>query len=166
MLSAMRDTNSLWTLSSRMCNLAGLQETDQIDFVEENHIQTGLRKSCLTFYYITCVSSLSIDVCVLSRAFLFEIPWTVACQAPLSMEFSRQQYWSGLPFPASGDLLSPGIEHTSPPSPALVGRFFTTEPSKKPFYLYNGILNAGISFTTPFYLLTVPILCFSCFIIT
>ena len=40
-------------------------------------------------------------------------PWTVACQAPLSMEFSRQEYWSGLPFPSSGDLPDPGIKPTS-----------------------------------------------------
>ena len=43
-------------------------------------------------------------------------PWTVACQAPLSMGFSRQEYWSGLPFPSPGDLPDPGIE---PGSPAL-----------------------------------------------
>ena len=41
-------------------------------------------------------------------------PWTVSCQAPLAMGFSRQEYWSGLPFPSSGDLPNPGIEHTSP----------------------------------------------------
>ena len=41
-------------------------------------------------------------------------PWTVSCQAPLSTEFSRPEYWSGLPFPSPGDLLSPGIEHRSP----------------------------------------------------
>ena len=40
----------------------------------------------------------------------FAIPWTVACQGPLSMGFSRQEYWSGLPFPSPGDLLIPGIE--------------------------------------------------------
>ena len=55
-------------------------------------------------------------------------PWTVAHQAPLSVEFSRQEYWSGLPFPTPGDLLDPGIE---PGSPALqtdsyiAGGFFT-----------------------------------------
>ena len=43
-------------------------------------------------------------------------PWTVVCQAPLSLGFSRQEYWSGLPFPSPGDLLNPGIE---PGSPAL-----------------------------------------------
>ena len=42
------------------------------------------------------------------------IPWTVACQAPLSMGFSRQEYWSRLPFPSPGDLLDPGIEPWSP----------------------------------------------------
>ena len=57
------------------------------------------------------------------------IPWTVACQAPLSTGFSRQEYWSGLPLPSPGDLPNPGIELTSP---ALVGRFFFSEPPGKP----------------------------------
>ena len=52
----------------------------------------------------------------LSRVRLFAIPWTVAHQAPPSMRFSRQEYWSGLPFPSPGDLPNPGIE---PGSPAL-----------------------------------------------
>ena len=59
-------------------------------------------------------------------------PWTVAHQAPLSMGFSRQEYWSGLPFPAPGDLPSPGIQPTSLLSPALASGFFTTEPPGKP----------------------------------
>ena len=50
----------------------------------------------------------------LSRVWLFVIPWTVAHQAPQSMEFSRQVYWSGLPFPSPGDLSNPGIKHRSP----------------------------------------------------
>ena len=56
-------------------------------------------------------------------------PWTVAHQAPLSMGFSRQEYWSGLPFPSPGDLPNPGIK---PVSPALAGRFFIIEPQGKP----------------------------------
>ena len=52
----------------------------------------------------------------LSRVRLFATPWTAVCQAPLSMGFSRQQYWSGLPFPSPGDLPKPGIQ---PGSPAL-----------------------------------------------
>ena len=59
-------------------------------------------------------------------------PWAVAHQAPLSMEFSRQEYWSGLPFPTPGDLPHPGIESKSLASPALVCRFFTTAPPGKP----------------------------------
>ena len=57
---------------------------------------------------------------------------TVACQAPLSMGFSRQEYWTGLPCPPSGDLPDPGIKPTSLLSLALAGRFFTTVPSRKP----------------------------------
>ena len=55
-----------------------------------------------------------------------ETPWTVACWAPLSMEFSRQEYWSELPLPTPGDLPNPGIEPASLTSPALAGRFLTT----------------------------------------
>ena len=52
--------------------------------------------------------------------------WTVACQGPLSMGLSRQEYWSGLPYPPPGDLKNPGIKPTSLMSPALAGKFFTT----------------------------------------
>ena len=62
------------------------------------------------------------------RVWLFATPWTVACQAPLSTEFSRQEYWSGLPFPMPGDIPNPGIEPTSLVSPALADRFFTSLP--------------------------------------
>ena len=53
-------------------------------------------------------------------------PWTVALQVPLSVEFSREEYWIGLPFPTPGDLPEPGIEPKSLVSRALAGRFFTT----------------------------------------
>ena len=53
--------------------------------------------------------------------------WTAVCQAPLSMGFSRQEYWSGLPFPPPGDLPDPGIEPVSLKSPVLAGRFFTAQ---------------------------------------
>ena len=56
-------------------------------------------------------------------------PWTVARQAPLSMGFPRQEYWSRLPFLTPGDLLSPGTE---PEPPALAGGFFTPEPLGEP----------------------------------
>ena len=69
-----------------------------------------------------------IYVCVLSHVQLFAPPWTVGHQAPLSIEFSRQEYWSGLLFPTPGDLSHPGIK---PMCPALAGRFFTTVPPWK-----------------------------------
>ena len=61
--------------------------------------------------------------------------WTVAHQVSMSMGFSRQEYWDGLPCPPPGDLPDPGIKPTSPASPALAGGFFTTEPRGKPVQL-------------------------------
>ena len=66
-----------------------------------------------------------------SHVWLFVIPWTVARQVPLPMGFSRQEYWSGLLFPPSGDLPESGIEPESLTSPALTGRFFTTSATWK-----------------------------------
>jgi len=59
-------------------------------------------------------------------------PWTVAHQAPLSSGFSRQEYWSGLPFPPPRDLPDPGIKPASLASPAWAGGFYTAEPAGKP----------------------------------
>ena len=69
------------------------------------------------------------SVCHFSRVWLFVTPWTVAHQAPLSMGFSRQGYWSGLPFPSPGDLPDPGIETRSP---ALQADSLRSEPPGKP----------------------------------
>ena len=68
----------------------------------------------------------------LSRLRLFATPWTVAHQASTSMEFSRQEYWSGLPFPSPGDLPDPGIE---PGSPALQADALPAEPPGKPWHV-------------------------------
>ena len=62
-------------------------------------------------------------------------PWTVARQAPLSIGFSRQEYWSGLPFPSPGDLPELGIEPASPVFPSLADRFFITMPPVPPLIL-------------------------------
>ena len=75
----------------------------------------------------------------LSRVQLFVTPWTVAHEIPLCMEFSRKEYWGGLPFPSPGDLPSVGIEPSSPGSPALAGGFFTVPP-EKPYILYKSPL--------------------------
>ena len=63
---------------------------------------------------------------------LFVIPWTIACQAPLSMEFSRQEYWSGLSFPILEDLPDPGVKPKSLVFPELAGGFFIIEPPGNP----------------------------------
>ena len=60
-----------------------------------------------------------------SHVLLCATPWTIACQAPLSLGFSRQEYWSGLPCPPPENLADPGIKPLSLMYPALSGRFFT-----------------------------------------
>ena len=74
----------------------------------------------------------------LSHVRLFATPWTVARQAPLSMRFSRQECWSGLPFPSPGDLPDPGIE---PGSPALESDALTYDPPGKPKTQWTRLLN-------------------------
>ena len=74
-----------------------------------------------------CTSHTSPDgVRACSHVQLSATPWTVACQTPLSMGFSRKEYWSGMPFPPPGYHPNPGIKPTSPESPTQVGGFFTT----------------------------------------
>ena len=95
-----------------------------------------LLPSSLLRFYSTCKSGQILDVWVklLSRVQLFVILWTVAYQAPPSMEFSRQEYWSGLPFPSPGDLPDPGIE---PRSPSLQADALLSEPPGKPIWLID-----------------------------
>ena len=76
-----------------------------------------------------CVCALS----SFSRVQLFALIWTVAHQTPLSFGFYRQEYWSGLPFPFSGDLPDTRIK---PMSSEMATGFFTTDPSEKPYYYY------------------------------
>ena len=92
----------------------------------------------MPLYIKACSNELSLVVhtyfreCVvqsLSRVQLFATPWTIAHQAPLSMGFPRQEYWSGLPFSLPRALPDPGIEAETP---ALAGGFFTTAPPGKP----------------------------------
>ena len=76
-----------------------------------------------SFFCITC------PACVLSHIWLFTRLWTIARQAPLSMGFFRQEYWSGLPFPSPQDLSNPGIEPIPSVSPALQADSSPAEPS-------------------------------------
>ena len=92
--------------------------------------QIGFQKrdTYQTFFHVHVCSILS----CFSRVRLLATLCTVAHQAPLSMGFSRREYWSGLPFPSPGDLPDPRIEPESLMSPALAGSFFSTEPPGKP----------------------------------
>ena len=78
---------------------------------------------------LSCLTLAGI-MCVLSHVQLLVAPWTTAHQVPLSMGFSRQEYWSGLLFPPPGDLPNPGIKPAFPPLTG--GLFTTTEPPGKP----------------------------------
>ena len=70
---------------------------------------------------------------LLSRVQLFETPWTVARQSPLSMDFSRQEYWSGLPFPSPGHLPDLGTECRVS---CIVGRFFTVQATREALFMF------------------------------
>ena len=94
-------------------------------------LNPGLLHCRQTLYHLSHQGGIVIKLC---RTLV--TPWTVARQAPRSMGFSRQKYWSGLLFPSPGDLPNPGIVPVFPQASALAGRFFTTEPPGKPQY-YN-----------------------------
>ena len=88
-----------------------------------------------------------LEVKSLSHVQLFATPWTVPYQAPPSMEFSRQEYWSGLPFPSPGDLPNPGIKLGSP---ALQTDALLSEPPGKPHKIHIDAIkmNEADSFTS------------------
>ena len=104
------------------------KEMGTIDSLMTKHRNNGGKCACV------CVC---VCVCARARTLVREhshsaTPWTVARQAPLFIGFSRQEYWSGLPFPILGDLPDPGIKLMSLVSPALAGRFLTPAPAGKP----------------------------------
>ena len=92
-----------------------------------------------SFLYFLPIS-VCVCVCVqsLSHVWLFATPWAVACQAPLSMGFFRQEYWSRLPFPTPRDLPDPWIKHASPASPALQADSLPLSHLRSPFLLHLG----------------------------
>ena len=100
-------------------------------FMSLNILSHLMCDNFIVFYYEVKWSEMN----SLSRVQLFATPWTVVCQAPPSMGFSRQEYWSGLPFPSPGDLPNPGIE---PRPPALQADSLPSEPpgTYQSAYLY------------------------------
>ena len=101
---------------------------DPMSKIDLLHVFSHSRREQLALWGLFCCCCWVTKSC-----WLFVTPWTVAHQAPLSMGFSRQEYWSGLPFFSPGDLPNPGTE---PESPALAGRVFTIEPPWKPQGLF------------------------------
>ena len=106
-------------------------------FVTVTCLFLSLKHMYIVFFYIFLTSQkegvcVCVCVCVcylLSHVWLFVTPWTITRQDPLSMGFSRQEYWSRLPFPSPGDLPDPGIK---PGSPALQANSLPSEPPGSP----------------------------------
>ena len=118
----------LLMLFPRIMDIASVQPVFFDHFLTE-WWNTGIN-NCLKRPHI-CSNHSEISCCaeLLSHVQLFATPWTVALQVPLSMGFSRQEYWSGLPCPSLGDLPNPGIE---PQSPTLQVDSLPSEPPGKP----------------------------------
>ena len=92
--------------------------------------------------WLIMLNTLEGSLCMLNHVLTFATPWTIAHQAPLSMEFSRQEYWSGLLFSIPGDLPNPGIKTMSFKYPTLVGRFFTTSATREALVRQSPSLNS------------------------
>ena len=108
-----------------MANLDSILKSKDITLLAKVHLVKGMVFPVVMYGCETWTIEKA-EVKLLNCVQLFATPWTVAHQAPLSMGFSRQEYWSALPFPTPGDLPHPGIKLASPSSPALVDKFFTT----------------------------------------
>ena len=118
----------------------------------------GIELKSLLYVCISLACMLSHFSCVL----LFVTPWTVACQAPLSMGFSRQEYWSGLPCPPPKDLPNPGIKPTCVMSPALQGDSLLLAQPGKPLRLHCCPINRFISTNlSRFHIYALIYICFS-----
>ena len=112
-----------------------------IPFLENSYMYTARQR-----YEELYIKVLSEWVKLLSRVRLFATLWTVAYQAPLSVGFSRQEYWSGLPFPSPGDLPNPGIK---PRSPTLQADTLPSEPPGKPYHTYLWVSSVIMDFNVP-----------------
>ena len=112
--------------------------TDEwIDNVTHTYIYMCVCVICMCVYTHTHTHTCMCMLSCFSHVQLFATLWTIACQAPLSMGFSRQEDWSGLPCPPLGDLPDPGIKSTSLTSPALAGGFFTTRVTWEAVHTYT-----------------------------
>ena len=115
-----------WILQARILDWVAITFSRGIFPTQESN--PGLPHCKWILYHLSEITFMNF-VKSLSRVQLFAIPWTVAHQAPPSVGFSRQEYWSGLPFPSPGDLPNPEIE---PRSPALWADALPSEPPRNP----------------------------------
>ena len=105
------------------------------------------------FLFALLLSQVHVNVCMLSRFTCFSgvqfcaTLWTIACEAPLSMRFSRQEYWSGLPCPPPGDLPNPGIKPVSLRSLASAGMFFTTSTTQEALQVNRRNIVSSVQFS-------------------
>ena len=114
-----------------------------------NGLDTALpyQGSCLSLLGLLCTL---LRAQSLSRISFFATPWTIACQAPLSVGLTWQEYWGGLLLPLPGPLPDLGIELLSPEASTLAGSFFTTVPSGKPTpFLLDRLPNGGSMLPSP-----------------
>ena len=130
----------------------------------------GYSLNFFTLSFPLCIHKSLLYVCIslacmlshFSCVLLFATPWTVACQAPLSMGFSRQEYWSGLPCPPPTDLPTPGIKPTWVMSPALQGDSLLLAQPGKPLRLHCCPINRFISTNlSRFHIYALIYICFS-----
>ena len=110
------------------------------------YYKKGLSLSPIYYYFfLLCVcAQLCLTLCGPMDC---SLPGSSACQALLSLELSRQEYWSGLPFPTLGDLPNPEMEPTSLASPALSGGFFTSSATWEAHFVYENSQTHGLSFS-------------------
>ena len=142
------------TLGNAECFLSlaeGIQIQDFLNAVlAQQTLSVDKWRALICSLHITCCCFLGLfPVCKLSRfsrVQLFVPLWAVAHQAPLSIGFSRQEYWSGLPCPPPGDLLDPEMELASLASPALPGRFFATYCLQRWWWWRGGAFSLGLCF--------------------
>ena len=131
----------MWTLSSKaktsilpiLINCQGFMTLFWGPHKQNSKVKHSFKETPWSSFWKINFSSVQFSHSVVSNSLWAHGP--EARHIPLSVEFSRQEYWSGLPFPTSEDLPDLGMEPTSFVSPALEGRFFTTEPLGKPLHI-------------------------------
>ena len=124
--------SNLWVLGNTPGRHPGSHSCLHVSWASELHPYSPIASLVLLPFFLLLLSlNGESEIVSLSHVQLFVTPWTIAFQAPLSVGFSKQEYWSELPFLFLGDLSNPEIKPTSLSSPALAGEFFTCWEAQK-----------------------------------